>query len=106
MRYRLLHMRPKARGLVQHGGPSAGLRDIDPAGVILYVMDRPYRLPFHYCPGCPTGAARMQADGISSCCYIVNVYITTIRLPFPYQNRLPCQELPSSELMQFPAAVM
>ncbi len=32
-------MRPKARGLVQHGGPPGRLEKIDPARVILYVMD-------------------------------------------------------------------
>jgi hypothetical protein len=47
-------MRPKARGLAQHGGPPGWLEESDPAGVILYVMDCmavpsafsvPYRLP-------------------------------------------------------------
>ncbi len=37
-------MRPKARGLVHHGGPPGWLES-DPAGVILYVMDGQYR-PF------------------------------------------------------------
>ncbi len=32
-------MRPKARGLTQHGGPPGWLKESDPAGVILYVMD-------------------------------------------------------------------
>jgi hypothetical protein len=42
-------MRPKARWLAQHGGPRlAGWRKSDTAGVILYVMDGPYRLPFTY----------------------------------------------------------
>jgi hypothetical protein len=41
-------MRPKARGLAQHGGPPGWLEESDPTptGVILYVMDVPYRLPF------------------------------------------------------------
>ncbi len=39
-------MRPKARELAQHGGPPGRLEDSDPVGVILYVMDGPYRLPF------------------------------------------------------------
>jgi hypothetical protein len=43
-------MRPKARGLAQHGPPS-WLEKSDLAGVILYVMDRPYRLPFPCCTG-------------------------------------------------------
>ena len=33
--------RPKARGLVQHGGPPCWLEESDPAGVILYMMDGP-----------------------------------------------------------------
>ncbi len=39
-------MRPKARGLVQHGGPPGWLEESDQAGVILNVMDWPNRLPF------------------------------------------------------------
>jgi len=38
-------MRPKARGLAQHGGPPGWLEESDQAGVILYVMDGRYRLP-------------------------------------------------------------
>jgi hypothetical protein len=38
-------IRPKARGLAQHGGPPGCLEEIDPAGVILYVMGGPYRTP-------------------------------------------------------------
>jgi hypothetical protein len=34
-------MRPKARGLAQHGGSLGWLEGSDPAGVILYVMDWP-----------------------------------------------------------------
>ncbi len=41
-------MRLKARGLTQHGGPPGWLEERDPVGVILYVMDGPYRLPFPY----------------------------------------------------------
>jgi hypothetical protein len=41
-------MRRKARGLIQHGGPPGRLEESDQAGVILHVMDRPYRLPFPY----------------------------------------------------------
>jgi hypothetical protein len=37
-------MRPKARGLAQHGGSPSWLEENDPAGVILYVMDGPYLL--------------------------------------------------------------
>jgi hypothetical protein len=34
------------RGLAQHGGQTGWGAESDPAGVILYVIDRPYRLPF------------------------------------------------------------
>ncbi len=34
-------MRPKARWLAQHGGPSGWLEESDPAGVIFYMMDGP-----------------------------------------------------------------
>ncbi len=40
------------RWLAQHGGPPGWLDEIDTAGVILYVMDGPYRLPFPYRIGC------------------------------------------------------
>ncbi len=46
-------MRPKARGLAQHGGPPGWLEESDPTGVFLYVMDGPYRPPFPDCIGCP-----------------------------------------------------
>jgi hypothetical protein len=46
-------MRPKARGLVQHGGPPGWQEERDQAGVVLFVMDG--LVP----PGC---------------CYIVNVH--------------------------------
>jgi hypothetical protein len=42
-------MRSKARGLAQNGGPPGWMEESDPAGVILYVMDGPYCLPFPYC---------------------------------------------------------
>jgi hypothetical protein len=52
-------MRPKARGLGQHGGPPGWLEESDPAGVILDVMDGPwgaffvpYRLPYQELPSC------------------------------------------------------
>ncbi len=45
-------MRPKANELAQHGGPPGWLEESDPAGVILHVMDGPYRLLFHR-TGCP-----------------------------------------------------
>jgi hypothetical protein len=46
-------MRPKARGLVQHGSLPSWLEESDLAGVILYVMDGPYRLLFLYRTVCP-----------------------------------------------------
>ncbi len=46
-------MRPNARGLAQHGSPPGWLEESDPAGVILYVVDGPYRLPLPYRIGCP-----------------------------------------------------
>ncbi len=46
-------MRLKAKGLTHHGGAPGWLWKSDPAGVILYVMDGPYRLPFLYHTGCP-----------------------------------------------------
>jgi hypothetical protein len=66
--------RPKARGLAQPGGPPGWLEESDPAGVILYVIDGPYRLPLpcRTAPVALTGAAQLRAYGISSCCYIVN----------------------------------
>jgi hypothetical protein len=59
-------MRPKARGLTQHGGPPGWLEESDSAGAILFVMDGPYTLPFLYHTGCPN----RSCPGVS---YIVNV---------------------------------
>jgi hypothetical protein len=42
-------MRPNARGLAKHGGPPDWLEESDPAGVILYVMDGPYRMHLLVC---------------------------------------------------------
>jgi hypothetical protein len=68
-------MRPKARGLAQHGSPPGWLEESDLAGMILDMMDGQYSLPFSYrIPVALTGAAQLRADGISSCCYIVNVH--------------------------------
>jgi hypothetical protein len=46
-------MWPKARELAQHGGPTGWLEESDPAGVILYVIDGPDRLPLQYRTGYP-----------------------------------------------------
>jgi hypothetical protein len=43
-------MKPKSRGLAQHGGPLAGWRRVTQQGVILYVMDGPCRLPWRTIP--------------------------------------------------------
>ncbi len=79
-------MRPMARGLVQHGGRPGWLEESNPAGVILYVMDGPYRLPFPYRTGCPARSCPSAADGISSCCYTVNVQ-TNIRHELPHARK-------------------
>ncbi len=62
-------MRPKARGLTQHGGPPSWLeesvtrqmwfciRDVRAVPPVFFV---PYRLPL-------TGAVQLRTDGISSC---------------------------------------
>ncbi len=60
-------MRPKARGLVQHGSLPSWLEESALAGVILYVMDGPFLFAL-------TGAAQLRADGMSSCCYIINTH--------------------------------
>jgi hypothetical protein len=40
------------------------------------VMDSPYRLPCQTVPSALAGAAQLRANGISICCYLVNVHIT------------------------------
>jgi hypothetical protein len=65
-------MRPKARGLAQHGGPLGWLEESDPAGVTLHVISRPYACLFRTVPVALTGAAQLRADGISSYCFIVH----------------------------------
>jgi hypothetical protein len=67
-------MRPKARGLAQHGGPPGWLEESNPAGVIFVRDRRGYRLPFRTEPVALTRTAQLRAYGISSCCYIVNVH--------------------------------
>ncbi len=52
-------MRPKARGLAQHGGLPGWLEESDPAGVILLVMEGPYRLSFPSVPVALTRAAQL-----------------------------------------------
>jgi hypothetical protein len=42
-----------SRVLAQHGDQPGWLEENDPAGVILYMVDGPYRLPFPYRTGCP-----------------------------------------------------
>jgi hypothetical protein len=43
-------MRPKARGLAQHGGPPGWLKESDPAGCDCLVV--PYRLLWQQLPSC------------------------------------------------------
>jgi hypothetical protein len=68
-------MRLKARGLAKHGGLLGWPEAIDPAGVIFYTMAGHTACLFRIVPVSLTGAAQMLADGISSCCFIVNVHI-------------------------------
>jgi hypothetical protein len=68
-------MRPKARGLAQHGDLLGWPEAIDPANVILYITAGHTVCLFHTVPVALTGAAQMREDGISSCCFIVNVHI-------------------------------
>ncbi len=64
-------MRPKARGLAQHGGPLSWLEERVPSMFwFLYVMNGPCRLPCR----AVAAAAQLRAVGISSFCYIVNVH--------------------------------
>ncbi len=53
-------MRPKARGLAQHGGPPGQLEESDPAGVILYVTDGHHLILFHTLPVALTEAAQLH----------------------------------------------
>ncbi len=65
-------MRQMARGLAQHGGLPCWLEESDPAGLslMLYIMVGPCCTV----PPALAAAAQLRADGISSCCYIVNVH--------------------------------
>ncbi len=47
-------------------GPARMARGEWSAGVNLYVMDWPYRLPFPYRTGCPDRSAQLRVNGISS----------------------------------------
>ncbi len=53
MNQRSRPMRPKDIEGWSNTAPRLILGDSDPAGVILYVMEEPYRLPFPYRSGCP-----------------------------------------------------
>jgi hypothetical protein len=59
-------MRPKARGMAQHGGPPGCLEKSDLAGGILYVMDGRIGCLFHTVPVALTGSVQLRANGISS----------------------------------------
>ncbi len=73
---------PKARGLAQHSGPPCWLEDSDPVGVILYVIDGPYRLPF------PSRVILYVIDG-------------PYRLPFPYCTGSPDKSCPAASWWNF-----
>jgi hypothetical protein len=59
-------MRPKARGLTQHGagGQPSWLENSDPAGVIIYMTNEPHRCLFRTILIALTEAALLRADGI------------------------------------------
>jgi hypothetical protein len=67
-------MRPKARGLALHGDQPGWLQESDSAGVILDEMEGRTAYLLRTVPVALTGAAKLRAKGISSCCYIVNVH--------------------------------
>jgi hypothetical protein len=71
-------MRPKARKLARQGSPPGWLEESDPGGVIWYVRDGravpPIRFPYGTAVAL-TGTALLRDDGISSCCYTLNVHI-------------------------------
>jgi hypothetical protein len=60
-------MRPKARGLVHHGGPPGWLEESDPAGCDFVCDGRSMAAClFSTVPVARTGAAQLRADGISN----------------------------------------
>jgi len=63
-------MRPKARGLAQHGSPSGWLAESDPGRCNFVCTACLFRTVLVAL----TGAAQLRAVGISSCCYIINVH--------------------------------
>ncbi len=67
-------MRPKARGLAQHGGPPGGLEESDPAGVICMWWSGRTAYLFHTVPVVLTGVDQLWAKRIFSWCYTVNVH--------------------------------
>jgi hypothetical protein len=85
------------RGLTQHGGQPGWLEESDPAGVILNVMNGPYRLPFPYRTGCP--GCEMMEFPAAFCIYspyVMEVYfiqftsihlhtVCSAREPTPYK---------------------
>jgi hypothetical protein len=66
-------MRPKARGLAQHGGRLAGWRRV--TRQVRFVRDgRRSACLFRTVSIALTRASQLRAEGISSFCYIVNVH--------------------------------
>ncbi len=58
-----------------------------PAGVICTVMNGPYSLPCRTVPSPLARAATLRPEGISSCCYIVNV----LKVPSWLKSRMARQ---------------
>jgi hypothetical protein len=54
-------MSSKVRGLAKNGGLPGWLGESDPTGVILYMMDGPYRLPSPYRTCCPDRSCQCPA---------------------------------------------
>jgi len=59
-------MRPKVRTVALHGGQPGWLEESDPAGVIFYVMDGPYHLPFSHGTSSPDRSCPLRADGTTA----------------------------------------
>ncbi len=82
-------MRPKARGLAQHGGPPAWLAGRRVARQVWFCTWWTGRTVclFRTVPVALTGAAQLRADGISSCCYIVKKWTQPSAMSYVMQGR-------------------
>jgi hypothetical protein len=74
MNQRSRPMRPKARGLDQHGGRQAGWRRMTRQVWFCTWWTGRTAFFFRTVPVALTGAAQQRADGISSCFYIIKVH--------------------------------